>query len=134
MTAHEAIQENAMAIQIDPGSGQATITFTLAGTDADAVSVVGSFNDWTPGQHTLEPTPAGTLAASVRVAAGHDVHFRYLDSNGTWFDDPDSDAVTEHGSLITAERLVVHAPASVPAPDASAAAPSKARRAKKPSA
>jgi hypothetical protein len=43
-----------MAIQIgtDPDSGQATVTFSISGTDAAAVPVVGSFNDWTPGRHT----------------------------------------------------------------------------------
>jgi hypothetical protein len=116
--------------------------------------VVGSFNDWTPGLHTLEPTSDGTLAVTVVVEPEHDLHFRYLDSNESWFDDPEADAITEYGSLIFAARLPADGPvtgtssrsdpepneasptpvgatSAGPASDASSAGTAKTRRATK---
>jgi hypothetical protein len=91
-------------IATDPASGQLTAIFTIPGTDAEAVSVVGSFNDWTAGQHTLEPMEDGSLAVTVVLRSAEDLHFRYLDSNGAWFDDPDADAITEYGSFVSLDR------------------------------
>ena len=98
-----------MAIQTgsDPESGQPTVTFSIAARDGAAVSVVGSFNDWTPGRHTFVRRDDGTLAVTVLVRAGEGLHFRYLDSDGTWFDDAEADTITEYGSFISATRLTV---------------------------
>ncbi|HYT10693.1 MAG TPA: isoamylase early set domain-containing protein [Mycobacteriales bacterium] len=66
------------------------ITFSLpADGPAGSVSVVGDFNDWTPGRHELKPLRDGTRAVSVRVPAGRPVRFRYLAADGHWFDDPE---------------------------------------------
>lgn len=111
----------------DQATRQATVSFTIADTDGAVVSVVGSFNDWTPGLHPLESTNEGTLTVTLLVQPGEDVHFRYLDSNGVWFDDPDSDTITEHGSVISAARLTADAvpvtgsDAGTPAPKTTAA-------------
>ncbi len=88
-------------------SGQATtrLTFSLPndGRGGD-VSVVGSFNDWTPGRDPLEPTGDGLRSAVVDVPADADVHFRYLGSNGEWFDDPDADEITGDGGTVRPHR------------------------------
>jgi hypothetical protein len=110
----------------DPQSGQPTAIFTIAGNSTGAVvSVVGSFNDWTPGIHTLKPTDEGTLSVSVLVRPDADLHFRYLDSDGVWFDDPDSDAITEYGSFVAAP-LRVDEPPTEPTGAADDGAPSGA--------
>jgi 1,4-alpha-glucan branching enzyme len=102
-----------MTIEIgtDPVSGQLTATFSIATTNAAAVSVVGSFNDWTPGAHTLQPAGEGRVAVTVIVAPGEDLHFRYLDSDGVWFDDPGADSINEHGSFVSATRVTIPEPA-----------------------
>jgi hypothetical protein len=66
------------------------LTFTLSvSAPVGPVSVVGDFNGWTPGRHELRPLRNGTRSVSVRVAGDRVLRFRYLGSNGQWFDDPD---------------------------------------------
>lgn len=44
------------------------ITFVLPeGVPPGPVSVVGTFNDWRPGTHVLEPRPDGTRAVTVAL-------------------------------------------------------------------
>ena len=107
--------------------GRTTATFTIPATGAAVVSVVGSFNDWTAGVHTLEPTGEGTISVTVVVAANEDLYFRYLDSDGVWFDDAEADLITEHGSVVDASR----APAD-PAPIPSRDPPTQPRRQQRP--
>ncbi len=78
------------------GSGARRIIFSLS-NDAPSgrVSVVGSFNGWTPGHHDLQPRANGRRSAIVEVAAGVPVRFRYLGENGHWFDDPDDPHVLD---------------------------------------
>jgi len=57
------------------------------------ISVVGSFNDWTPGQHRLVRRSNGTRSVSLLVTPGQELHFRYLGSGGHWFDDPDGGVI-----------------------------------------
>ncbi|RCG17257.1 glycoside hydrolase family 13 [Sphaerisporangium album] len=65
----------------------------------DAVSVVGDFNDWSPGRHELRRRRNGTRTVSVILPQG--VHrFRYLATGGVWFDDETADAIDHDGSLI----------------------------------
>ncbi|MEV6640593.1 isoamylase [Amycolatopsis sp. NPDC051371] len=72
------------------GNGAKRIVFSLPADEPPGrVSVVGSFNDWTPGQHHLQPRTTGRRSATVEVAAEAAVQFRYLGENGYWFDDPD---------------------------------------------
>lgn len=77
------------------------LTFALpADHPAGTVSVVGTFNDWTPGAHVLRKRSNGTASTSVTVPTGTVVRFRYLGENGVWFDEPDADTVTDEGSLV----------------------------------
>jgi 1,4-alpha-glucan branching enzyme len=52
------------------------------------VSVVGDFNAWTPGVHTLVKRSNGTRSVKVPVKPGESYRFRYLAEGGVWFDDP----------------------------------------------
>jgi 1,4-alpha-glucan branching enzyme len=80
-----------------------TLTFSLPTTALDgAVSVVGTFNDWTPGQHPLRRRSNGTASTSVTVPVGETVRFRYLGEHGRWFDDADADEITADGSVVHA--------------------------------
>jgi 1,4-alpha-glucan branching enzyme len=75
------------------------VTFSLAAHPEGAVSVVGTFNDWTPGHHQLVPRRDGTRSVSVTLPAGEH-RFRYLASGGVWFDDHTADAFDESGGII----------------------------------
>jgi 1,4-alpha-glucan branching enzyme len=90
-------------------SEDVVVRFRLPAGSASVVSVVGSFNDWTPGVHELAAADDGSRSVSVTVPAGRDVHFRYLDSDGHWFDDPDADEVDDNGGRL---RLSMHTGAS----------------------
>ena len=77
------------------------VTFVLPDDESDQISVVGDFNDWTPGNHRLRRRSNGTRSVTVTLAAGELVRFRYLASGGRWFDEPEADAQDEEGSLLT---------------------------------
>jgi 1,4-alpha-glucan branching enzyme len=79
------------------------ITFTLPAESPDGpVSVVGDFNDWTPGKHVLAKRTNGTRSVAVTVPAGTSFRFRYLGDNGHWFDDAEADARDGDAGLINA--------------------------------
>lgn len=84
-------------------SGTCTLTFALPASALQGpVSVVGTFNDWTPGVHTLRRRSNGTVSTKVVVPAGSTVRFRYLGDQGRWFDDADADEITPEGSVVRA--------------------------------
>ena len=79
------------------------LTFALPTTAVDGpVSVVGTFNDWTPGAHVLRRRSNGTSSVTVTVPPGTVVRFRYLGEHGRWFDDDTADEVTPEGCLVRA--------------------------------
>ena len=83
-------------IKVKPvkGTEDVKVTFSLDAETADGpVSVVGDFNDWSPFSHVMKKRSGGGRSASITVPAGSEVHFRYLASEGRWFDDDDA---TEH--------------------------------------
>ena len=82
-------------------SATCTLTFSLpAATLEGPVSVVGSFNSWTPGAHPLKRRSNGTASTSVTVPEGTEVRFRYLGDGGLWFDDADADLITADGGVV----------------------------------
>ncbi len=85
-------------IQPTKGGTDVKVTFIVDQSAPDGpISVVGSFNDWSPYAHTLRRRNNGTRSVAVTVPAGADVHFRYLASHGRWFDDPDATERHPHG-------------------------------------
>jgi hypothetical protein len=58
--------------------------------------VVGTFNDWEPGRHTLVPRADGSASVSVTLAPGAS-RFRYLADGGVWFDDDQADHLDHSG-------------------------------------
>jgi Glycogen recognition site of AMP-activated protein kinase len=93
----------AMAVSVERGSEQtAFVKFSLPESeDPSNVSVVGSFNDWTPGAH-LFTEDQGEWSVIIEVPYGHEVHFRYLGDGGRWFDDPDAEPAGDEGGRIAA--------------------------------
>lgn len=111
-------------------TGRSYARFIVEGRwDDRAVSVVGPFNDWTPGIDVLRPDRNGTRSVVVEIPEGADVQFRYLATGNDWFDDPDADAVTEHGSTM---YWSPGAPSAAQAAPRTAPAAKKAAPAKKP--
>ena len=81
-------------------TGDVKLTFTLPPDQPSGdVSVVGTFNDWTPGAHKLVRRTNGTRSISVTVPAGATVLFRYLGQDSHWFDEPEADAVDHEGCV-----------------------------------
>ncbi|MFN8168719.1 MAG: isoamylase early set domain-containing protein [Candidatus Nanopelagicales bacterium] len=66
------------------------MTFALP-ADVGAVSVVGTFNDWTPGTHTLVRRSNGTRSVRVEIDCDR-IEFRYLADGGVWLDEPSAPA------------------------------------------
>jgi hypothetical protein len=83
-------------------AGTAKVTFTLPDDfpDTGPVSVLGTFNDWTPGINGLKKRAGGVRSTSVTVPAGTTLCFRYLGENMNWFDDADA-TPCDHGGSIT---------------------------------
>jgi hypothetical protein len=78
-------------IEREAEDGSVRVTFSLPLSEGE-VSVLGSFNNWDPGAHPLRGDgPSQT--ATVELAPGSRHEFRYLGSDGRWFDDPDADAL-----------------------------------------
>jgi 1,4-alpha-glucan branching enzyme len=76
------------------------VTFTLpADEPVGEVSVVGTFNDWTPGRHQLIARRNGTRSVSVTLAPG-EYRFRYLATGDIWLDDETADRIEDNTSVI----------------------------------
>ena len=86
----------------DRKSGSVKVTFALPieAANGGPVSVVGDFNDWTPGKNPLVKRANGTKSTVVTLKAGTTTRFRYLGEGGHWFDDHDADRIDEHGGVI----------------------------------
>ncbi|MFK0045930.1 hypothetical protein ACIQU4_18300 [Streptomyces sp. NPDC090741] len=64
------------------------MTFVLPGEDPPGpVSVVGDFNDWRPGVHTLQPRNDGKRAVTVALPGETTHSFRYLAAGDYWFNE-----------------------------------------------
>lgn len=91
----------AISVHRNPATGEMTLELSLPGDVHEGpVSVVGSFNNWTPGVDLMLPENGDTRSAIIVVTDEADVHFRYLGSGDAWFDDPDADEVTDQGSVV----------------------------------
>ncbi|MFE9633367.1 isoamylase early set domain-containing protein [Streptomyces sp. NPDC006463] len=64
------------------------VTFVLPGEEPPGpVSVVGDFNDWQPGVHTLKRRKDGKRAVTVELPRDSSHAFRYLAAGDYWFND-----------------------------------------------
>ncbi|MFH9799547.1 isoamylase early set domain-containing protein [Streptomyces virginiae] len=64
------------------------VTFVLpADNPHGPVSVVGDFNHWQPGVHTLTPREDGKRAVTVELPSENTHSFRYLAAGDYWFND-----------------------------------------------
>ena len=82
-------------------SGTRSLTFALPTDQLNGpVSVVGTFNDWTPGAHPLRRRSNGMASVQVTIPTGSEVVFRYLADGGHWFDDHAADRITAQGSVV----------------------------------
>ena len=91
----------AVLVVKDPKSRQRKLRFVLPDDIHDGpVSAVGTFNDWTPGQHKLVRRANGTRSVTLAVEPGQEVRFRYLGSGGVWFDDPELTEVGHDGGVV----------------------------------
>jgi 1,4-alpha-glucan branching enzyme len=83
------------------------VTFALPiHGSAHPVSVVGDFNGWDPFAHPLKKRSNGTMSATVELAPGQALRFKYLADGGHWFCDPDSECVA-HSDSDTVDSLLV---------------------------
>jgi 1,4-alpha-glucan branching enzyme len=77
-------------IKLSRDARSVRVTFALLlDHSAGGCSVVGDLNGWQPGTHSLRRRSNGTHSASVTLQRGTRIRFRYLGSNGHWFNDPD---------------------------------------------
>ncbi|MER6781622.1 MULTISPECIES: hypothetical protein [unclassified Streptomyces] len=68
------------------------VTFVLPGEEPPGpVSVVGDFNGWQPGVHTLQPRKDGKRAVTVALTAETTHSFRYLAAGDYWFNEECTD-------------------------------------------
>ncbi|MFD9354631.1 isoamylase early set domain-containing protein [Streptomyces sp. NPDC060031] len=71
-----------------PRKDRTEVTFILpADSPPGPVSVVGDFNDWQPGVHTLQPREDGKRAVTVALPGRSTHSFRYLAAGDYWFND-----------------------------------------------
>ncbi|CAN5589933.1 isoamylase [soil metagenome] len=91
----------AISISTDPKTSNAKVRLVLPDDVHDGpVSVVGSFNGWTPGAHKLVRRTNGTRSVTLTVPSGQQLTFRYLGSGGRWFDDPEASEVHSEGAVV----------------------------------
>ncbi|MFJ3838980.1 isoamylase early set domain-containing protein [Streptomyces sp. NPDC090054] len=75
-----------------PREDRTEVTFVLpADTPPGPVSVVGDFNNWQPGIHTLAPRKDGNRAVTVALPATSTHSFRYLAAGDYWFNDDNAE-------------------------------------------
>jgi 1,4-alpha-glucan branching enzyme len=83
-------------------SDDVKVTFSLPNDRLNGtVSVVGDFNNWTPGEHVLAKRANGTRSVAITVPAGTSFRFRYLGENGHWFDDEEAPRDGDAGRVDT---------------------------------
>jgi 1,4-alpha-glucan branching enzyme len=83
-------------------TSEVKITFALpADEPVGNVSVVGDFNDWTPGTHVFAKRANGTRSVAVTLPEGGRYRFRYLGTDGYWFDEDDADRDGDAGVIET---------------------------------
>jgi len=75
------------------GSDRVKVTFVLPEDHpfGDEVSVVGDFNDWTPGEHAFVRRSNQTYSTNVTLREGTRYAFRYYSDEAGWVNDGAAD-------------------------------------------
>ena len=69
------------------------VTFVLpADAGAEAVCLVGEFNDWDPAAHQMKQLKNGSFSVSMWLKSDETYRFRYFLDNAKWENDWDADA------------------------------------------
>jgi hypothetical protein len=76
-------------------NGDVLVTFMT--DDPRPVSVVGTFNDWDPGEHPLVEEIDGRRYVTIALPSTGPVIFRYLAGDGEFYDDPMADRLEPNG-------------------------------------
>lgn len=71
-------------------------TATLS-TDAENVSVVGDFNNWSAEEHPLKKQKDGSFKATFEFETGKEYQFRYLINGMIWENDSEADKFVHSG-------------------------------------
>jgi 1,4-alpha-glucan branching enzyme len=83
-------------------SDQVKVTFVLPEDHpyGDEVSLVGDFNDWTPGEHRFVRRSNQTYSTNVMLEEDGSYAFRYYSDEAGWINEEEADAyeTNEHGS------------------------------------
>jgi 1,4-alpha-glucan branching enzyme len=83
-------------------SDRVKVTFILPEDHphGDALSVVGDFNDWTPGEHSFVRRSNQTFSTNVTLKEGDRYAFRYYSEETGWINEEEADdfVPNEHGS------------------------------------
>nr|WP_321405691.1 isoamylase early set domain-containing protein [uncultured Carboxylicivirga sp.] len=74
------------------------VTFKLGKlNNVDSVNIVGSFNNWSPTETSMEKLKNGSFSQTCYLEAGVDIQFRYLIDNMTWMTEEEADDFVETG-------------------------------------
>ncbi|HLQ30661.1 MAG TPA: isoamylase early set domain-containing protein [Ktedonobacteraceae bacterium] len=74
----------------------ARVTFTLpVGTWADAIYLVGEFNNWNESSHPFQRNREGAWIITVDLELGRSYQFRYR-RDGEWMNDNQADAYVQN--------------------------------------
>lgn len=74
------------------------VTFVQATNGAKSnVAVVGDFNGWNPAQGKMVKRSNGTATYSIKLEPGKSYRFRYMKSDGSWYNDEAADAYAPNG-------------------------------------
>jgi hypothetical protein len=88
------------------GQPLARVTFTLPNSVwADAIYLVGDFNDWNRKANPLRRNPNGEWSITIDLEINGTYHFRYLCDNTHWINDSGADAYITN--LYNADSFVV---------------------------
>lgn len=74
-------------------SDKVKVTFVLPEDHpfGDEFSVVGDFNDWTPGAHKFVRRSNQTFSTNVKLEEGNRYAFRYYSDEHGWMNDDEAD-------------------------------------------
>jgi len=79
------------------GSKMISVTFaTFEHSEANELSLVGEFNDWSPETHPMRRRKDGAWAATVRLQKGSEHQYRFLVDGADWASDPEADELVEN--------------------------------------